>query len=303
LPARADQSGYDYPPPVAPEAAKAPLTRELFRTRPLTPLYAAQYEALSPGMLAAFDAAVMPGRAAGETPEVWCDGFFADFANQSNIVHIEPAARSGRYADPVFKPWRDSCPTTSFNREYYGPLLGEFDYLPLPPIPDGNDVHDYTYTYGARNFRLFEADIDNDPGNGMETLFYSEGIYDHWEAVAMLKLRVEAPSSERDWNDVLPPEQIPNKLLSAEGRYQLLDQNDCDNKMVTPTGISTRRAFYPAGETYNGIIRYKGSVYIYQVHVTNFGGHWGYLALLTGLFRYGGKRYLVDPVCSATAPE
>jgi hypothetical protein len=323
VPAHADQSGYDYPPPVAPEAAKAPLIRELFRTRPLTLRYAARYREnistaddavygaqtlhdtpLSPEMRTVFDAVVMPGREPSEPPEAWCQRFLADFGAQSDaIVHIEPAARSTLYADPIFRPWRDRCPTIALNRQDWDDVLtpGKIEDLRLSPLPGGGNYPEYTY--GARNFRLYEADVDNDPSNGLEILFYAEGVYNHWEAVTALKLPIDAPSTERDWNDVLPPERVPNKLLRAIGKYNFVDLNECEVGDSRPMGISTRRAFYEPGQTYNGLIRYKSRVYIYEVFVGHFEDHWGYFLSLQSMFRYGGRRYTVGGVCGAEAPE
>jgi hypothetical protein len=321
---------YDYDSAVAPEAAKAPLIRELFRTRPLTLRYAAHSLAdlstsddaiyrdqgaipysfqikespLPPELQAVFDAVVMPGRATGESPEAWCEGFLADFASQSGVVHIEPAARSTSYADVVFQPWRQHCPTTAFNRWSWHVLTSAslIEDWKLPALlPDGLSYPEYSYA--ARNFRLYEVDLDNDPGNGTETVFYGEGLYDHWEAVAKLKLSVETPPSYRDWNDILPPENVPGKMLTSLALFNLIDMQECEAHELSTAPLSKRRAFYPAGETYNGIIRYKGSLYVYRLADVRIDNRWIYYLTVSSSFRYGGKRYTVGGVCRAEAPE
>jgi len=167
------------------------------------------------------------------------------------------------------------------------------DDLKLPAnLPNGGAYPDYSY--GARNFSLFEADVDNDPGNGEEILFYSEGFYDHWQAVVSLGLPVDIPPFERDWNDVLPPERVPNAMTSRSAIYNLIDMADCE----ADEAVSLFSAFDPARDKtydhYSGLIRYKGSIYFYKFATDEPSR--AYLEIAT-IFRYAGKRYRVFPVC------
>jgi hypothetical protein len=125
------------------------------------------------------------------------------------------------------------------------------------------------YQFGAGAFKLFEVDIDNDPANGVETIFYSEHFYWYWPVMARREARPGLPPAERNWNDILPPETVPTDLLRDGETYAVLDLRQCrvndQDDVVAGGGYG---AALPSGErSLSGIIRYDGRNFLYNFNV------------------------------------
>jgi hypothetical protein len=235
-----------YPPPIAPESAKLPLVQSILQSEKtrVFPIYSA---------------------AATEEERAWCKQFLADFEAGSAVTFVEPVARSDRYDDPGFSPWRNRCPDLAMNSSIgLSPLMLYQDHPQLPlHMPDGQPLAGYEY--GTKNFKLYVTDIDDNPENGGEIIFYSERAYSYWEAVATVPgLKMALPPVDRDWNDVLPPESVPPMPIYWGSHYKLLWSNAClANGLFDAEDPYDYFSRQPQ-PSYNGIIRYKDKAYLFS---------------------------------------
>jgi hypothetical protein len=250
----------DYPPPIVPEAAKAPLVANLLRGK-------------------TFEATGFPPDVWGyglferETPR-WCEAALESFRNQTEVVHIEPITRAERYSDPVFKPWQSRCPNLAMNATLLGYEVARdpadarrLIYADVTPKGTGEIL------FGTRNFTLYKVDIDNDARNGEEMVFFSERAYSSRAAVEHHP-QLWRPPADRNWNDILPPEEIGDDFVYYTGSdvarpylpsYNLLDFDRC----TIENGLSLEPRFdHETGRSLpnlSGIVRYQGRYYLYEV--------------------------------------
>lgn len=88
----------------------------------------------------------------------FCNRFLSDFMAQRNIVHIEPEFYADSYDDPRFDKYKRLDPSVDMHR---GDAKGGSGF------PGGT-------LYANGNFKLYEVDINNDPSDGKEIVFYAE---------------------------------------------------------------------------------------------------------------------------------
>lgn len=181
----------NYPAPIAPESAKLLLLEAMQRNEKTRLFLVAPPEHT-------------------EEQRNWCQQFLADLETGGAISMVEPAARSERYNDPVFQPWQRSCPMLAMNAKLgYSPHILHDEHPQLSFHMSGGRPLD-GYEYGTRSFKLYVTDIDNNPTNGKEVVFYSERAYSYWEAILKAPgLKLALPPVDANWNDFLPPEKAP----------------------------------------------------------------------------------------------
>jgi hypothetical protein len=246
----------DYPPPVVPEAAKAKLIANLLRGRVF------QAKDMGPGYYGSVER-VTPG---------WCEAAFDAFRKQNGIVHVEPIARAERYDDPVFKTWQSRCPTLAMNASVAG---YEITTAPNSPtitvykkvVPQGAEIG-----YGTRNFMLYRVDLDNDPHNGEELIFYSERVYSSLDAPRQdPNLPLDAPEG-RNWNDILPPQSVSDELIlrlqsaNLDGPfYNLLDLDHCGSDAIVHVEPRFDYLQRLPLANFSGIVGYQGRYYEYRI--------------------------------------
>jgi hypothetical protein len=134
-------------------------------------------------------------------------------------------------------------------------------------MPDGQPL--VGYQFGTRNFKLYLTDLDNDPKTGEEIVFYSEHAYNYWEAViADDRFPLALPPLDRNWNDILPPEEAPAQSFYGGGNYKWLNSRVClaDDLLLTRP-IYDIAAGTPV-EGHNGIIDYGGRRYLFTLQRT-----------------------------------
>jgi hypothetical protein len=256
LPTRAD----DQLPSIAPEAAKAAALTALMRGKRFEPMDHYVEERWRSAM--------------GEPLPQWCQRFFDDFRTQRNVSHIEPLARAQRYGDPVLRPWQDRCPTLALNEISVGKILKSDRFKWGIKEADSNAEALWSggmlpnYEFGVGAFKLFEVDIDNDPADGVETLFSSERYYWYWPVMAQRESRPGLPPVDRNWNDILAPETVPPDLIRSGQSYTVLDFRGCRVSSQNDVVGGGSNGTGPAGErSLSGIIRYAGRNFLYNVDV------------------------------------
>lgn len=200
-----------------------------------------------------------------------CKTFYEDFKTQKHIEHLKPILKVDSYDDPALKPYRDQCPDFDFNRNLSasratGWTEEEWEAMGTP-------------TYGMSNFQLYRVDLDNNPKNGEELVFYHEGE-------KTIKQEIPYDGSPKIEKEYINP--------AARG-YRTIDLKRCKG---TIGGASFGR-LGNAQWTRNGIIRYKNKNAIYALEsFTNQPDYW-YLELST----YSERLKRVAPTCSYHKPR
>lgn len=247
-------------PPIAPEAAKAADLAAFMRGKQFEPIEHYLEERWH--------------NALGEPLPQWCQRYLDDFRMQRNVIHVESAARAQRYSEPVLRPWQDRCPALAMNEIMEGKIFARdrlsWSIKDVDPEAEklwwGGVLPNYRFGVGA--FKLFEVDIDNDPANGLETIFYSERYYWYWPVMARREARPGLPPGGRNWNDILPPERVPADLVRKGQTYTMLDLQRCQVSNTDDIVGGGRDGMGPSGErSLSGIIRYDGRNFLYDFTV------------------------------------
>lgn len=147
--------------------------------------------------------------------EPFCKAFYEDFKKQTNIEYIQPIVKAASYDDPALKPYREQCPKFDFRKS-----LG----VPANQDTTGWTDEDWeslgTPTYGMGHFQLYRVDMDNNPKNGEELVFYYEG-----EKTIKHEIPVGGSMIEKE------------HINPASRGYQTLNLKQCKNSVV---GITTQ---------------------------------------------------------------
>ena len=201
----------------------------------------------------------------------FCQAFYEDFRQQRNIEHIQPIVKADRYDDPALRPYQERCPKLDFrlSREF---LVRGIDVSSLPEDYFEGDVG--IPIYGVGNFQLYKVDIDNNPEDGEELVFYYEG-----ERVEDRRLK---------WDGTLTVDEI---TLPEARAYHVLDLDAC--KIIYGAGFNRGGS---AKWTRNGIIRYKGKNAIYTLE--SWGGTEQPSYHFLELWMYSEKLKRMAPVCA-----
>ncbi|MCH7540822.1 MAG: hypothetical protein IH999_10575, partial [Proteobacteria bacterium] len=107
-----------------------------------------------------------------------CTPLLEAFQAQRGIEYVEPVARAERYRDPAFEPYRAMCPGWEFNRWHYSQIISALDEMNLPEDQRQESLEATgKHYFGTRNFKLYHLDLDGNPANGEEYVFYAERYY------------------------------------------------------------------------------------------------------------------------------
>lgn len=180
----------------------------------------------------------------GGTP-AFCRTFIRDFRQQTGIEFVEPDAKADRYDAPVWQPYKTRCASLA---------AGVFDsYLCEPKIAETierlpKDQRNAEYKRscqhyrGTMNFKHFLVDINDNPKDGKEHVFYHE--------------REEGPLNRSG-----------AELNFGNGGYWIVDLDRCELKGGSrTTDPYSYDSYLRPLENYNGIIRYKGKHYIFDLY-------------------------------------
>ncbi len=83
----------------------------------------------------------------------YCQHFFTDFVNGKGIEAIEPEYRTNDENDPRLEKWNHSCADKGSGAE---------------------DAYDYLWSLGGPPYRYYQIDVDGNPKNGKEDVFYTD---------------------------------------------------------------------------------------------------------------------------------
>ena len=193
-----------------------------------------------------------------DTP--FCRAFLEDFRVHRGIEYIEPIARAKYYSNPAFQPYRAMCPGWELNKW----IKADTGYVPPDEPLSEAALESFGDNYfGTRNFKLYRLDLDNDPANGEEYVFYAERYY--WrERLFPFGVYFEK-LVDWDWNDLFPPEWVPDDTRLHDGGYNLIDLAKCKLRDTARTSDSYDYFSKLPRTTYNAIIKYKGKHYIYDL--------------------------------------
>lgn len=198
--------------------------------------------------------------------EPFCKAFYEDFKKQANIVHIQPIVKAEKYDDPVFRPYQQNCPKLQMHK-HYGFEPRDMQLGGPPESEEEAEARAREISTGLKNFQLFWIDINNNPKDGEEYLFYYEGEF----------------------------EKRSNKAYPASRAYQVVDMVACQ----TTDGIYFNRGGRSEHLTRNGVIRYKGKNAIYMLESWDKERIYLYLTLEL----YSDKLKRLAPTCTYHKPR
>jgi len=191
--------------------------------------------------------------------EKFCRQFFEDFKRQEHIERVQPIIQADRIDDPALASFLAKCPTV----KWIGAEPGEPGYRLNTQEFRGQLLA--PTLVGTAHFRLYHVDIDNNKQNGKEHVFYSDEF-------------VPEPP---------PGEELPSvdDLDKTRGEYIAVDIDNC----ATLGGAFVGNGAGVGVAAYNGIIRYHGRAYIYDLYT--IGG------LKLTLYEYRTRRNNFTPIC------
>jgi|GEM_PF-5844113 len=198
--------------------------------------------------------------------KVFCSAFLEDFKQQKNIEYIQPIAEVDNYNDPKLQAYFKKCPNKAFDKTtviYHARTLEEIaqEEQRLGRLLSEEELKEYGgFEYRAtKNFKLYKVNIDNNAKNGDEYVFYAERY---------------SKEESTDYDD---------------GGYIIVDLDKCK----TDGAVNTKDPFdYTKNiplENYNGIIRYKGKYYVFDLYEDQV--YW------LSLNRYDKTRRNMNSVC------
>ncbi|NWG75650.1 MAG: hypothetical protein HXY24_13785 [Rubrivivax sp.] len=165
----------------------------------------------------------------------FCTAFLEDLKTLRNIEFVEPIVKTDDYNDPGLQSFLSKCPKLRPNKRVaFEPRI--WDYAKTLPEDQREELGTVWYTTG--DFRLYHVDIDNDPANGKEYLFYGGGSTSH-------RKQNEVRCGNYSEYDIIDLEACMRRPGQQVG-----DTLNCSDR--TPTG------------NLNGIIRYRERYYIWD---------------------------------------
>jgi len=190
--------------------------------------------------------------------EPFCRQFFEDFRKQSEKVeHVQPIVQADRFDDPALTAIVGKCPTV----KWIGAEAGEPDY------PLNTEMRDQfgNRSVGTAHFRLYKVDINNKRRDGAEHVVYMDGYVPE-----------PLPGEE--------PQEV-GEFDKTRGAYIVADFEQCLSLGRMEVGRGGTSTF----PVYNGVIRYGGQVYFYNLY--------GYAAYKLDLMKYSPGQSKFKQVC------
>lgn len=164
--------------------------------------------------------------------ESMCKSLLSDFIRQKHIRHLMPTVQSDDYHSAGFTRYQNKCPKLDFHKTRRRP-----DHFPLPPNGQTDDTYYITYQ-DTKNMQLYEVDLDGNPQNGNEIIFYGE-----------------ASKNDSDGS-------ISNPV---GGIYRAIKLKGCTNL----GGVSVRGGWSPTSQikNWNGVFSYKTNSGVYDLNL------------------------------------
>jgi len=103
----------------------------------------------------------------------FCRSMLKDIKS-NNYTIIEPIVRAGDYKDISLKAYIDKCPDLYLNKRVtLESRIQGYDYI--KELPEKEQAESGWTTRQTKDFRIYYVDLDNDPENGKEYIFYGAG--------------------------------------------------------------------------------------------------------------------------------
>ncbi len=164
----------------------------------------------------------------------FCTAFLKNFKEQKGIEHIKPILETDDYNDPKLQAYLSKCPKISLNKKVtYVPRIWEM----IKELPEEEQEQYGHVYYATKGFKLYKVNIDNSEKNGDEYVLYSEGFYEE-------KL----------------------KRFDDKGKYSIAYLETCEVKGGVGTWAQFNYEKKKQIENYNGILRYKGKIYVFDLN-------------------------------------
>lgn len=168
-----------------------------------------------------------------QTGESFCKSFLEALKARKEVEFVEPIIRTDDYNDPRLQSYLGKCPKLQLNKSVaFQPRIWEY----AKTLPEEERERLGTVWYTNLDFRLYHVDVDNNPKNGKEYLFYGGGGFS-------------------------PQEKWPASFTG----YRVVDFEKCEIKgsgQVRDTvNYLTRK---PTGN-HNYVIRFMGKTYIIEL--------------------------------------
>lgn len=175
----------------------------------------------------------------------FCNTFLEDFRQMRGIQFEEAVAKSDRYDDPAWEPYKARCAEVGMFEDYYcEPRIAEY----LAELPESEQHQEMkvacSHYQCTENFKHFRLSLKRDEGNRSEDIFYCE------------RSRGPLNRQGRDPSD-------------THGGFRAIDLKQCRNRDGVHTNDSYSYTYRHPLENYNGIVRYKERYYIFNLYETN----------------------------------
>ena len=199
----------------------------------------------------------------------FCERFYKDFKNQINIKFVEPLFYAESFEDKLFAPYKKQCPTWAFNKIE----SGSWQAVDTELLKTRKNNYGWVYT-ATKDLRMYKVDIDNNPNNGKEDVFFTEEYFNKNKAYGW------------EW-----------------GGYSVLSFDKCN----TVYGVSVKSPydhFYKNPyENVNGIIVYENKNMIFDLYELRGEGDGKYYRLHLDKYRNDEKLKkagisLLAPACT-----
>jgi hypothetical protein len=177
----------------------------------------------------------------------FCQAFLDDFRQQKNIEHIAPIVQTEDYNDPRLAPYKGKCPKLDFHksRQPVGAAPHKIQLSPERMKEIEENDNNYTIYLDTRNLQLYELEMDDNPANGKEIVFYGE-----------------SPRVVSSGGIPQPDGPIYN---AHRGLYRVISFDGCSEI----GGMSVGQLWGPSGgpTESHGVIRYRGKYALYDLTV------------------------------------
>lgn len=194
---------------------------------------------------------------AAEGSKDFCEDFL-EGAKSRKIEFIQPILKTNNYKDPKLQSFIKKC------RKF---KTGEVSGVTFWSTINKTMLKEMEF-YATYNFRLYRVDIDHNPANGEEYVFYAEGYY--------------SPK----WN------YLPDAI------YRIVDFEKCEIKgqkaMNDTIDYYSRK---PTGH-YNGILKYQGRYFIYSIEHLKYFKNNKYDLRVIGWEKLWENYYNIDTLCA-----
>lgn len=176
---------------------------------------------------------------------IFCAAFLNDFTEQKGIEHVKPILEVDDYNDPKLQAYFKQCPNNKFNETIlFGARAAEEmekkeNILGRKLTEREQEEFGGLKFYATKNFKLFKVNLDNSTTNDNKLVLYAEGYRN--------------PIKERYMDEY------------TYGGYKIIDLQSCKTRGYWPTRDPFDYNRQQPIENYNGIIKYKGAYYVFDL--------------------------------------